>query len=140
MKVKATNHYTGEIIELPANSPAEIVNVWRAAQELEKQAKVLKDQAKKIVPGIINANGTSEPIGGYQFRAYTTQRMNYDKSVMREVLDADTFDLLLIPDKPAIDNYLRENLEKLPNDVGTRLRKEMVPVGNPYQTIKLEKL
>ena len=69
----------------------------------------------------------------------TTQQRNYDKSVMRQVLDEDIFDLLLIPDKLQVDNYLKENLEQL-GEASSKLRESMIPIGDPYVSIRLEKL
>lgn len=139
MNITATNKATGEIVELPANTPQEIVDAWRIAQEYDKTATALKNQLKMVVPELINEKGVSEPVGAYQFRVSSIQRKTYDKSVMREVLDADTFDTLLVPDKPLIDRYLKENLETL-GDVSTQLRTSMVDAGAPYSVTKLEKI
>jgi hypothetical protein len=138
VKITATNKATGEVVELPADTPEQIVSAWRIAQEYVKTADALKDQLKKLVPSIAE-RGVSEPIGNYQFRVSNIQRMTYDKAVMRQVFDADLFDTFLEPNKSAVDRYLKENLD----DVGensTVLRNSMIPVGNPYQVIKLEKL
>lgn len=139
MKITATNKATGEVVELNADSPEQIVEAWRIAQEYDKTAVALKDQLKKLVPDIVGSRGVSDPIGNYQFRVSSIQRMTYDIAVMREVLDPDTFDVLLKPDKPAVDRYIKENLENL-GEGSTKLRQAMVADGNPYQVIKLEKL
>lgn len=136
MNVTATNKATGEVIELPVNNPTEIVEAWRIAQEYDKASTAIKDQLKKLVPTFISERGTSEVINGFQFRMNTIQRMTYDKTVMRRLLDADTFDLMLKPDKPTIDKYLKENLP----DISTELRNSMIEDGKPYQVIKLERL
>lgn len=142
MKITATNKATGEVVELSVDNPEEIVQAWQTAQEYEKTSKTsktLKDQLKKLVPEFVGDRGTSEPIGNFQFRVSNIQRMNYDKAIMRYVFDADTFDLLLDPNKPAVDKYLKEHLDELGPD-STKLRETMIPVGNPYQVIKLERL
>lgn len=139
MKITATNKATGEVVELDANTPEEIVTAWTIAQEYDKTAIALKDQLKKLVPAIVGNNGLSEQYGVYQFRVSSIQRMNYDKAVMREVLDEDTLDLFLKPDKPALDKYLKENLEVV-GEGSTLLRNSMVADGKPYQVIKLEKV
>lgn len=139
MKITATNKATGEIIELAANTPQEIVLAWQTAKEYAKAADQLKVQLKELIPDFVGDRGTSQPIDGHIFRVSYIQRKTYDKSVMREVLDTDTFDLMLKPDKPAIDRFLKENLESL-GDASTALRRNMLPDGNPYQVIKLEKL
>lgn len=139
MKISAVNKATGEIIELQADNPEQIVEAWRVAQEYEKASASLKDQLKKLVPSIVGTNGVSEPVGDYQFRVSTVQRMNYDKATMREVLDPDIFDVLIKPDKPAVDRFLKENLETL-GENSTTLRQAMVPDGKPFQVIRLEKL
>ncbi len=139
MKVTATNKATGELIELPVDTNEQIVEAWLVCQEYVKAAEILKAQLKEIVPDMVGTNGVSEPTNGCQFRVSTIQRMTYDKTVMREVLDPDVFDVLLKPDKPAVDKYLKENLTTL-GEASTQLRKAMLPEGKPYQVIKLEKL
>lgn len=137
--IKAVNKVTGEVVELEANTLAEVIEAWRVAQEYSKTADSLKDQLKKLVPKFINDKGQSEEVSGAMFKVNTVQRQTYDKAVMREVLDADTFDVLLKPDKTAVDKYLKENLEAL-GEGSTKLRNAMIPDGKPFQVIKLEKL
>lgn len=137
--ISAVNKATGEIIELPVDTPEQIVEAWRIAQEYDKASTSLKDQLKKLVPSIISDRGVSEPVGNYQFRVSNIQRTTYDKAVMREVLDADLFDVLVKPDKGAVDKYLKENLEEL-GEVSTTLRSSMIADGKPYEVIRLEKL
>jgi hypothetical protein len=139
MKISAVNKATGEIIKLDANTPEQIVSAWRIAQEYVKTAEVLRDQLKRLVPSLVTEKGTSEPIGNFQFRISNVQRMNYDKAIMRNIFDEDTFDLLLIPDKPTIDKYIKEHLDELGGN-STKLRENMIELGRPYQIIKLEKL
>lgn len=139
MKITATNKATGEVVDLPADTPEQIVEAWRMAQEYVKTADRLKDQLKRLVPGIVSAKGVSDPIGNYIFRLSHVQRMTYDKAIMRNVLDQDTFDVLLKPDKAAVDKYIRENLETL-GAASTELRRGMIADGPPYQVIKLERL
>lgn len=139
MKVTAVNKATGEVIELDADTPEQIVQAWRTCQEYVKAAESLKDQLKKIVPTITSERGVSEPIGNFMFRVSAVQRMTYDKAVMRRVLDEDVFDILMKPDKGATDKYLKENLETL-GEASTELRHSMLPDGKPYQVIKLERI
>lgn len=139
MNITATNKATGEVVDLPADSPEQIAQAWLIAQEYEKTSLALKAQLKKLVPSFVGPNGVSEPIGSFQFRVTVIQRMTYDKVVMRRVLDEDEFDVLLKPDKTAVDKYLKENLETL-GEASTELRRSMIPEGNPYEVIRLEKL
>jgi hypothetical protein len=139
MEIKATNPLTGEVVNETADTPEQIVAIWRLASSYEKLAKKLKDQLKPLVPTLIGPKGVSEEIQGHVFRQTVTQRMTYDKAVLREVLDADTFDVLMMPDKGKVDNYIKENLEQL-GGVSTKLRQSMVPLGSSYQIIRLEAL
>ena len=43
-QLKVLNKATGEVIELDADTPEQIVEAWKIAQEYEKAAKSLKDQ------------------------------------------------------------------------------------------------
>lgn len=137
--IKAVNRHTGEIVELEADSFEQVVEAWRIAKEYEKVSEALKKQLKELVPNYINDKGVSEEYKGHMFRVSNIQRKTFDKAVMREVLDEDTYDQFLKPDTTNLKKYIKDNLERL-GDVSTRLTKSMVPDGNPYQVIKLEKL
>jgi hypothetical protein len=137
--VLATNKISGEVIELEVKDLASLIEAWRVAQEYAKTADKLKDQLKQLVPNFTDHTGQSEEYNGYKFRISNVQRMTYDKSKLRELLDEDTLDLFLEPNKTAIDNYLKENLEEL-GDISTEIRQSMVETGKPYEVIKLEKL
>ncbi len=135
----AINSLTGEIVEFPAGGYAEIVESWRIVNAYLKTYTELKNQLKELVPLHVNDKGISEPLNGYMFRVINTQRLNYDKSVMRKIFDEDTLDLLLKPDKTKVDTYLREHLDEV-GQGSTELRNSMVADSKPYQAIKLEKL
>lgn len=137
--MKALVKSTGEVIECDPKDLTELMSTWRMYSEYEKAYKAMKDQLKPLVEQYISDRGVSEESGGYMFRQSTIQRMNYDKTVLRQVLDEDTFDLLLEPNKTAVDTYLKENLEEL-GDKSTEIRSAMVPTGKPYQVIRAEKL
>lgn len=137
--IRATNKHTGEIVELEVNSLETLMQAWNIAKEYEKVSEALKDQLKKLVPDYVDEQGRSEESLGYQFKTQHIQRMTYDKSVMRQALDEDTYDQFLKPDKTALDKFLKDNLEQL-GEVSTTLRTSMIADGNPYQVIKLEKL
>lgn len=137
--VTAVNKHTGEIVELPVDNFKQLISAWNIAKEYEKVSEALKKQLKELVPDYINEQGKSDECDGYMFKVNHIQRMTYDKSVMRNVLDEDTYDQFLKPDKTALDRFLKENLETL-GDVSTQLRKAMIPDGKAYEVIKLEKL
>jgi len=137
--MKAVVKATGEILEFNPRTAAEIQETWLLCSEYIKAYEAIKDKLKPLVLGLVGNTGLSEPINGYQFRATTVQRMNYDKAVMRDLLDPDVFDVLLEPSKTKVDAYLKENLGVL-GEASTILRQSMLPVGRPYQIIKQEKL
>lgn len=138
--VTATNPLTGEVVEYKVQSEADLVRAYRECSETIKVYTQAKQKLTKLVEPYLGANNTTEPIDGYMFRQMSIQRMNYDKAVLRDVIqDEDTFDQLLAVDKKAVDEYLKDNLEDKNLD-SHRLRSEMVPVGNPYSVTKLEKL
>lgn len=140
MNISAVNKATGEQIDLPANSPEEVVLAWQVAQEYEKAATALKDQLKKLVPSLVNEKGLSEHINNCQFRVNSIQRMTYDKPTLRRLVpDQDFFDELMKPDKTLIDKLLKDQDPRL-WPIGHELRATMIADGNPYQVIKLERL
>jgi hypothetical protein len=136
--MKAINKLTGEVIEYNADTPEEIMQIWQEVNETIKTYESIKDQLKKKVPEIVNDRGLYEQ-GDYQFRVSFVQRYTYDKAILRQNLDEDTLDLFLEPNKKAIDEYLKENLEDL-GSVTTTIRNALVEKGKPYQVIKLERL
>lgn len=139
MKISATHKTTGELVEFDVTNLTELVSAWRTVREYEKLAANLKDQLKKLLPQYTNEDGKSDEIDGYRFTTTFVQRKNYDKAVMRQVLDEDTFDLLLIPHKTKVDEYLKENLNEL-GEASTMLRESMLNEGRGYSVTKLEKL
>lgn len=139
MKISATHKITGEHIEFDVNNLTELVTAWRTVQEYEKLAANLKDQLKKLLPQYTNEDGKSDEINGYRFTTTFVQRKNYDKAVMRQVLDEDTFDLLLIPHKTKVDEYIKEHLDEL-GEASTLLRESMISEGRGYSVTRLEKL
>lgn len=130
---------TGEVLEQNPKTLAETMEAWQLCKDYIDAWTKLKDQLKPLVEAHVSSNGTSEPVNGYIFRVSNVQRYNYDKSKLREVLDEDTFDLLLEPNKTAVDKYLQEHLNEL-GEASTELRNAMIPVGKPYQVIKAEKI
>lgn len=139
MIAKATIKTTGEVIELEVSDLSSMMTAYTIAQEYEKASKKLKDQLKTELDKYLDENGRSVELNGKQFKSISIQRMTYDKSILREVLDEDTYDLFMKPAKTEIDKFLAENLETF-GDASTRLRKSMVADGNPYTQVKLEKL
>jgi len=138
MTAKATAKTTGEIFEFDVSTPAKAREAWELASDYIKAYEAIKDQIKPIISDIIDDKGIYD-FGDAIFRVVSVQRMNYDKSLLRQVLDADTYDLFLKPDKPRIDNYLKENLADLGSN-SSLLRKGMIPEGRPYQQFRLEKV
>lgn len=139
MKVSTLNKATGEVIELETNNLTEVMEACKIASQYEKLAKDLKDQLKKQLPKYLDESGKSEEVDGYQFKQIHIQRRTYDKSVLREMLDEDVVDLFLKVDKGGVDNYIKDNLDRL-GDISTRLRESMIDDGRPYSQTKLEKL
>lgn len=138
MNITATNQHTGEIVDLQVKDYDSLVIAWQIASEYEKVSKRLKDELKKVVPSYIE-NKVVGLEDKYAFKISSVQRMTYDKSILRENLDEDTYDLFMRPDKTAIDKYLKENVGSL-GELSTKLRQTMLPDGKPYEVIKLEKL
>ena len=132
------NKLTGEVMELPVNSPVDIKDSWLLVSESIKALERAKDKLKPFVAGMLDENGQYD-YGDYIFKHTTVQRQTYAKGVMREVLDADMFDLFLSPDKTKIDAWLKENVATS-GGIGTALRNSMIPMGNPYSVLRLEKV
>ena len=136
--ITAVDVLTGEVLEFADETPEDIKNSWLMISKQIQALERAKDKLKPKVAELLDEFGKYE-FEDYMFRQMTVQRRNYDKAVMREALDEDTLDLFLVPDKPRVDQYIKEHLEEL-GEVSTLLRKTMVTVGNPYTTVRLEKV
>lgn len=139
MKVSETVELTGEIIEFAPGNQTELTEDYLQVSKTIKAYEAIKKKLAKQAEQYIGVNGTSEPVNGYMFRQSSIQRMTYDKAILRQVIDQDTLDALLEPNKKLVDNYLKENLEEL-GEASTRLRESMIATGNPYSVTKLEKV
>ena len=135
--IKSVNVVTGEVYEFSDSTPDEIIVSWNLINETIKALERAKDKLKNKVPDLVNHVGIYEG-ENFSFRVSTVQRVNYDKAVMRQVFDEDLLDTLLVPHKPSIDAYIKENLEEL-GESSTLLRESMIDEGKAYQVIKLEK-
>ena len=135
--IKSVNVVTGEVYEFSDTTPDEIIVSWNLINETIKALERAKDKLKKKVPDLVNHVGIYEG-ENFTFRVSSVQRVNYDKAVMRQVFDEDLLDTLLVPHKPSIDAYIKENLEDL-GESSTLLRESMIEEGKAYQVIKLEK-
>lgn len=138
MTFSATVKSTGEVVEVDASTPDAVIESYRYINEYIKTLESIKAKLQAKAADVVGPDGTYTS-NGYMLRVSNIQRMNYDKSVLREVFDEDTLDLFLEPAKSRIDNYIKENLETLGPD-STKLRESMIPAGNPYTTVRLEKL
>lgn len=137
--MKALVKSTGELIEFEPETLEELMQTWKLCKEYIEAYTKVKDQLKPLVDAYVNDKGVSDPVNGYVFKVIPIQRMNYDKSVMRQVFDEDTFDQFLEPNKSAIDKFLKDNLAKL-GTASTELRQSMIPSGRPYTQVKAEKV
>lgn len=138
MIVNALNEASGEMIELPAGTPEEIVSAYRIAQHYEKVATKLKDQLKTLIPSLLDENGRSPEIDGFQFKQYESQRMNYNIMALKNVFDEDTVNLFLKPQKGLVDSYIKEN--ELDPELKAELKAGLEPDGSIVKSIRLEKV
>jgi hypothetical protein len=129
---------TGEVISFDADTPAQVIDSMRLLKEYVEAYDQLKRELQARAQ-VMEANGEQLEHNGYGVRIFSAFRKNYDKAVLRQVLDEDTFDLMMEPAKSRIDRYIAENLEQLGED-STRLRQSMVMAGKPYTTVRLERL
>lgn len=136
--INITVEGTGEVLEFPASTPDDMLATWLTASYYIKAYEKVKDRIKRVIPEFTDSRGLLE-LDGYQFRVTNAQRMNYNKATLRQVFDEDTFDLFMEPNKKAVDEYLKDHLEEM-GERSTVIRKSMVPVGKPYQTIRVEKI
>lgn len=129
-----TDKLTGLIYETDTDE-----QVIESMIRINDQLKALDDVKKQLRDLVIERDLSGKEHNGRLVRVSSVQRMAYDKQLMRSLLDEDTYEVLTKPDKTAVDRYLKENLEAL-GDISTQLRRGMLPEGNPYTVVKIEKL
>lgn len=138
MNVTSINKASGEYIELPANTPEDIVRAYLVAAAYEKVAKDLKDQVKKLLPSIVDEQGRSPVVNGYIIKRYESQRMNYNPMALYNVFDEDTVSLFMKPQKGLVDKYIKEN--QLDPDQLEELKRSLEPDGPVVNSVRLERL
>lgn len=134
----ATIESTGEVLEFGADTPEQLIESYKVLNEYAKALDGIKKKLQAEAMKHAGDRGYFEH-NDYAVRVSSVQRMTYDKAVLREVLDEDTFDLMLEPAKTRVDTYIRENLEDL-GDRAKQLRDSMIEAGKPYTVVKLERL
>ena len=133
--LKFVNTITGEQFEFPTDTSDDLVEAYRQAQSLEAAAKRAKDKARKL---ILERDLDGYISGNRKVKFSYVQRKNYDLEMMREVLDQDQFDTFIQPNKTALDEFIKENLESMPET--KQLRDSMVDVGDAYITVRIDKI
>lgn len=136
--ISATLKTTGEVIDFDDSTPEQIVASYARLQEYEKVLAGLKKQLQNIAANIVGPNGTYEH-DGKLLRVSQVQRMTYDMASLRQIIDdEDTLNSFLELSKGKVDAYIKANLAELGED-STRLRASMIPLGQPYRVVKLER-
>lgn len=138
MTASATNKLTGEVTEYKVDTPEQIVTALRQIGEAQEVLKELRKQVADRATELIDKGERLEH-DGFLVRSFTTQKMTYDKGMLRQVFDEDTLDLFLQPAKGRIDMYIRDHLAEL-GENSTRLRESMIPVGRRYSVTRVERL
>lgn len=136
--MQVVNKLTGEIYELKTDTPLDVRTSWQLIGETIKALERAKDKLKPIVIEMLDEKGQYD-YGEYVFKQIPIQRMTYDKTAMRSAIqDEDFLDQLLIPDKTKIDALLKKE-DPMLWPVSSVLRQTMIPVGEPFTQLRLEK-
>lgn len=133
--IKVVNTITAEVFEFKTDTTEQIVEAYNQAAKLEQAAKRAKQKIRDL---IVERNLDGESTPDYEIKIIHTQKQDYDLSIMREVLDDDQFNTFIKPDKTALDKFIKENIETIP-EVKT-LRDSMIDVGTPYITVRVDKI
>lgn len=133
--LKFVNTITGEQFEFPTDTNDQLVEAYNQAQALEAAAKRAKEKARNL---IVERDLDGYISGNRAVKIINVQRKDYDLTVMREVLDADQFNTFIKPDKTALDTFIKENVESMPE--AKDLRDTMIDIGDPYIQVRVEKV
>ena len=136
--ISAVNKASGETIELPTDTPDEIVRAYLIAAEYEAVAKKLKDQVKKLLPTIVDEQGRTPEVDGYVLKRYESQRMTYNKMALRNVFDEDTVDLFLEVSKGKVDQFIKDN--DLTDEQIAELKAGLEPNGQVTSSFRKERV
>lgn len=138
MSATATVKATGEVLDFADASGQDVIQSYRLVNEYLKAYEDIKKQLQAAAREFVDERGTFEH-DGYMLRVTSVQRMQYDKSVLRQVFDEDELDLFLEPSKSKVDKYIAEHLADL-GEQSTLLRNSMVPAGRPYGLVRIERV
>lgn len=142
-KVSVVNKLTGEVYDFDLKTPEDVMDAWEMCSEIIKAFERAKDKMKLLVPEFVDEKGTYEA-NGKMFRFSSIQRMNYDSSAIRDLIDdEDLKSMMFVPKKTFIDNWIKEGIEKgdpTVLEISTPLRESMVPDGPRYNQVRLERV
>jgi hypothetical protein len=139
--ITATNPFTGEVFELNDSTPSDLEAAYNFLKTFEKTIKSMQEQWRKRVMAACDDTGSVETPNG-RLRHIVTQRMTYDKSALRNLLDEDTLDTFLVVKKGLVDEWLKERVRKgdIEPEVNREIRNSLIEDGAPYATVKYEKM
>lgn len=137
--LETTVKTTGEVVGVEIGSPEKLIEGYMYVNEVMKAWETIKKQLQDQAREIVGTDGTYEH-AGYRLRVSNVQRQAYDKTLLRAAIqDEDLLNDLMEPNKAAVDRYVKDNLVEL-GDTAAAIRAALVPSGQPYGVVKLEKV
>lgn len=142
--ITVVNKHTGEVWDFGwANDEGlaeAYANINETLAALERGRRKLREAVlKQMEKEGVDHRG----VGRYIWHKRINRYLNYDLSTMRKVLDEDTLNLLIKPDKPKIDQMLKDSANNPKSPViepkaASALRETMVEERAPAVVLRLE--
>lgn len=141
--VEVVNKYSGEIYTFHWENEVEQAQAYK---QLGETIDALVRAKNKIRDDILkNIDGQRQIVGAFEWSVQVRRYMNYDLTVMRNVLDEDYYNQLVKPDKIKIDLAIKETIfdpEKgnMTLDATQALRDSMIEERLPSTALRLDKI
>ena len=136
---------TGEIFEFKADTDMELAQSYDQIRELIGALERAKTKIRtQVLQRMEASNDDSIDLGNYKWRKQIRHYLNYDMTVLRNLLDEDLLNDLVKPDKTKIDQYIKDSVDAdspvIPADVATELRATMFAERTPSVAVMLERV
>lgn len=107
-----------------------------ALLDAQNMAKSLEQTTKEIKKHLVDHDKYEHK--NYMVRYSATQRQNYNKGKLRELVDDDLFDIFTFVKKGAVDKWLKESIAR--GDPTPPLKSILEAEGDPYTSLRLVKV
>lgn len=139
LKIKLTNHLTGEITEVEVNSAEHAKNLLIELGASVAVIKKAQDSLRFYLDKFLGEDETYQFGDGKILRRVQRQTLVYRIETLRKFLDADQLDVCLKVDTSSVNALVQEMVERgeLPPDTLKQIRKDAaIKATKPYVEVR----